>query len=212
MAKARLHGLYAVTPEIGDDDVLAGRVEQALRGGASLVQYRSKLPKKGHDRKRAGMLLLLCRRFGVPLIINDDIELASEVDADGVHLGRHDSGLAQARSVLGAAKLIGASCYDELQRARDAAQAGADYVAFGSMFPSSTKPNAVRASLDLLSVAKRELRVPVAAIGGITAGNAKRVIDAGADMVAVVSDLFECGDVAARARALTRLFEEGTRA
>jgi thiamine-phosphate pyrophosphorylase len=140
------------------------------------------------------------------LIVNDSVALAREVAADGVHLGREDGDVAAARRALGPAAVIGVSCYDELQRARDARAAGADYVAFGSFFPSPTKPGAVRASLDLLRQARRELDLALVAIGGIGAQNAAGLIDAGADALAVVSALFDATDVEAQARRISRLF------
>lgn len=212
MRNSRLRGLYAVTPEVDDDEVLARRAHEALIGGARLLQYRSKGFDRAQNAKRAAMLASVCRRFGVPLVINDDVDLVCEVGADGVHLGRDDMAVERARSVLGNKKLIGASCYDDLDRARAAVQAGADYVAFGSVYPSTTKPNASRASLELLAAARAELGVPIAAIGGITIATAGAVIDAGADLVAVIGDLFGSDDVAARARVFARLFEQGARA
>jgi thiamine-phosphate pyrophosphorylase len=201
-----IEGLYAVTPETADTDLLARKVEAAVRGGAVLVQYRN---KSGTDAGRIEQLRRLapvCRRHGARLIVNDSVGLAREIHADGVHLGRDDGDIAAARRALGPQAVIGVSCYDELPRAREAARAGADYVAFGSFFPSSTKPGAARASLDLLRQARRELDLPIVAIGGIDATNAGQLVDAGANALAVVSALFDATDVEAEARRIARLF------
>jgi thiamine-phosphate pyrophosphorylase len=155
---------------------------------------------------QARALLALCRRSRVPLIVNDHLDLALTVGADGVHLGAEDGSLATAREQLGPARILGASCYDRLELALEAERLGADYVAFGSFFPSGVKPGAVRASLTLLRDAKRRLSVPVVAIGGITLENAPQVIAAGADSVAVISALFGADDVRAAARRFSALF------
>jgi thiamine-phosphate pyrophosphorylase len=193
----KLRGLYAVTPE-GDD--VERKVRLALEGGIALLQYRS----KSINRSQAQAVVGLAREFGVPVIINDDVELALELGADGAHLGRDDGELSVARGRL-SGKLLGASCYNELALARAAVQAGADYVAFGSVFPSPTKPQAVRASLGLFKEA-RALGVPLAAIGGISLDNAPQLIAAGADLLAVVSDLFDAPDIRQRARDYGKLF------
>ena len=191
----KLRGLYAITP---DGPGLLDKVQRALEGGVSLLQYRR---KENASRDEARELLALARRHGVPLIVNDDIELALAIGADGVHLGRDDGELALARSRL-AGKLLGASCYDRPALARAAIAAGADYIAFGSVFSSPTKPAAVRAPLSLFN----DFRVPRCAIGGITLQNAPQVIAAGADMLAVISDLFDAPDIARQAAAYRKLF------
>jgi thiamine-phosphate pyrophosphorylase len=193
----KLRGLYAITPAAGD---LERKVRLALEGGVALLQYRS----QERDRAQAATIVRLARDYGVPVIINDDVELALELDAAGAHLGRDDGELPSARKRLGA-RILGASCYNQLERARNAVQAGADYVAFGSVFASPTKPQAVRAPLALFRDA-RTLGVPLAAIGGITLENAPQLIAAGADLLAVISDLFDAPDVRARARAYGKLF------
>lgn len=193
----KLRGLYAVTPEASD---LERKLQLALEGGIALVQYRS----KARDRAQASAIVRMARDFGVPVIINDDVELALELGAAGAHLGRDDGALGAARKRLGA-RILGASCYNELERARGAVQAGADYVAFGSVFASPTKPAAVRAPLSLFGQAKA-LGVPLAAIGGITLDNAPQLIAAGADLLAVITDLFDAPDIRARARAYGKLF------
>ena len=197
-------GLYAITPEELGADALLVRARAALEGGAAALQYRSKSPDAGARRDEARALLSMARAKRVPLLVNDDVELAASIDADGVHLGRDDAGLAAARRRL-PGKLIGASCYASLDLARAAVAAGADYVAFGSVFASPTKPGAVRAPLGLFREA-RALGVPLIAIGGITASNAAQLRDAGADGVAVISDLFDAVDVRGRAAEFARLF------
>jgi thiamine-phosphate pyrophosphorylase len=193
----KLRGLYAITPEASD---LERKVRPALEGGIALLQYRN---KRG-NRVQAAAIVRMARDYGVPVIINDDVELALELDAAGAHLGRDDGELRAARRRLGA-RLLGASCYDQLGRGQAAVQAGADYIAFGSVFPSPTKPQAVRAPLRLFGDAKA-LGVPLAAIGGITLENAPQLIAAGADLLAVITDLFDAPDIRARARAYGKLF------
>jgi thiamine-phosphate pyrophosphorylase len=204
----RLAGLYAITPESTDSDALIGKARAALEyshlGGWAALQYRSKAASAAQRAAEARALRELCRTRGVPFIVNDDLELALASDADGLHLGRDDCNLARARARLGA-KLLGASCYDSLQLARAAVAAGADYVAFGSVFPSTTKREAVPAPLALF-VAARPLGVPLVAIGGITLDNAGAAVRAGADCIAVISDLFDAPDIASRARAFAHLF------
>ena len=190
----KLRGLYAITP----DGVAPAKVRLALEGGIALLQYRS----KARDRAHAGAIVDLAREFGTPVIVNDDVELALELDAAGAHLGRNDGDLRAARSRL-KGRLLGASCYNDAALARAAVQAGADYVAFGSVFASSTKPNAVRAPLSLF---RDRLGVPKAAIGGITLENAPQLIAAGAELLAVISDLFDARDIRGRAREYAKLF------
>lgn len=201
-------GVYALTPETGDTPRLLAQVEAALAGGVAAVQYRDKSGDVARRHEQASELAALCRRFGVPLIVNDDLRLADLAGADGVHLGRDDGSLREARIILGPKKLIGASCYQSLDLALAAQADGADYVAFGSFFASPTKPDAPRARLDLLREATPAIRVPLVAIGGITLANASQLIDAGADAIAVLSALFDAPDVRASAQTLTRLFIE----
>jgi thiamine-phosphate pyrophosphorylase len=204
----RLKGLYAVTPDLADTADLLRRVGQALLGGVQLVQYRNKRADAALRREQAAALLAACRRHGARLVINDDLPLALSLGADGAHLGREDGDLAAARAALGPGRLLGVSCYDELERAREAKRIGADYVAFGSFFASPTKPAAVRAPLTLPAAAKAELGLPVCAIGGIALQNAPQLIAAGADLLAVISDLFEAPDIRARAAAYACLWQE----
>ncbi|HPI59632.1 thiamine phosphate synthase [Zoogloea sp.] len=202
-----LRGLYLVTPELADTDALLGAVACVLSARPAIVQYRSKLVDPALRREQASRLLALCRQARIPLVINDDLALALEIDADGAHLGRDDGDLAGARKALGPARILGASCYGEWARAEAAVAAGVDYVAFGAMFPSSTKPQAPLAPLEMLTRAKAEFGLPVAAIGGITLDNAPLLIAAGADLPAVISDVFSAPDPAARAAAYAGLFD-----
>ncbi|MDR2093790.1 MAG: thiamine phosphate synthase [Azoarcus sp.] len=201
-------GLYAVTPDEPDTGRMLAKVSRVLAARPCLLQYRNKPAATALRREQAERLLTLCRDAGVPLIVNDDLALALDLGADGVHLGRDDGDAVAARRALdaqGPGRILGVSCYDEWPRAVAGAAAGADYVAFGAMFASPTKPSAVRAPLALLGRARRELKVTVAAIGGITQANAGEVFAAGADLVAVVSDIFDAPDPGARAEAYRML-------
>jgi thiamine-phosphate pyrophosphorylase len=202
----RIRGLYAVTPDELDTDDLVRKVRMALAGGARVVQYRNKLADVALRREQAAALLVLCRAARTLLIVNDQLDLAESLDADGLHLGRDDMPIDIARARLGKDKVLGASCYDQLTLAVAACDAGADYVAFGSAFPSSTKPGAVRAPLSLYRKAKARLACPVVAIGGITIENAPGLIDAGADAVAVINALFDAPSVESRAREFAGMF------
>lgn len=199
-------GLYLVTPDEADSARLLAAVARVLPARPALLQYRNKLADAARRREEAQALAALCRGAGVRFIVNDDLALALAVGADGVHLGRDDGDPAAARAALGPGRLLGVSCYDEWARAVRGAAAGADYVAFGAMFVSPTKPQAVRAPFELLTRARRELGCGVAAIGGITLDNAGGVVAAGADLVAVISDVFAAADPPARALAYRRLF------
>lgn len=200
----RLRGLYFVTP--GNPAVRLELVLAALRGGARIIQYRDKGGDTEARRREAEAIRMQCRQAGALCLVNDDVELCTAIDADGVHLGEADAAIEAARARLGADRIIGASCYDDLPRAHAAAAAGADYVAFGSVYPSPTKPQARRANLDLLRLARGELEIPICAIGGITPANAGPVIAAGADMVAVIQGISASPDPEAAARALQALF------
>ena len=202
-----LTGLYAITPEASNSPAsLAAQVAQAIEGGARLIQYRDKHSDSQGRHDRGAALLRLCRDAGIPLIVNDDLALAVDLDADGVHLGRDDTDPRQARERLGDDAIIGVSCYDDWSLAEAAEQAGASYLAFGSFFPSLTKPQAVRADPRLLTEARRRLCIPPVAIGGITPQNGGSLIAAGARMLAVVTGVFDQPDIAAAARAYTNLF------
>jgi len=199
-------GLYAVTPDDADTGHLVAAVGDAISGGARLVQYRNKTASARLRLEQAHALKALCASRGAALIVNDHLDLALETGADGLHLGGEDGSCVEARRALGASKLIGVSCYDRIALAREAERDGADYVAFGSFFPSRVKPGAVRPPLELLTQAKRELGVPVVAIGGITIANAVPLIAAGADGVAVISAVFDAPDVSAAAAQFNALF------
>jgi thiamine-phosphate pyrophosphorylase len=203
---AGVAGLYAVTPDEPDTRKLLAGVEAALAGGASAVQYRNKSADGMLRLAQARALLAVCRRHGRPLIINDHVDLALELNADGLHLGADDGDLLRAKARLGDGKILGASCYDRLDSALEAQRAGATYVAFGSFFASGVKPGAVRAPLSLLAASRPLLSVPIIAIGGITLDNAPRLIEAGADGIAVISALFAAPDVEAAARSFAALF------
>lgn len=199
-------GLYAIadTATIGSD--LVSAVTAAIAGGAVLIQYRDKTADGERRHRDAAQLAQTCRDRGIALIINDDVELAAATGADGVHLGADDTAIQEARARLPGGAIIGVSCYDSLARAQQAARQGADYVAFGSVYPSPTKPGAVRAPLKLLSQARAQLSLPVVAIGGITPANTAAVIEAGANFVAVISGVFGHKDVTAAARTYAGCF------
>ena len=198
-----MHGLYAITPDLADTEALLRKVEEALKAGVAMLQYRNKIISKDKRLLQAKELAPLARGYGVPFIVNDDVEIALAVGANGAHLGNEDGDLAAARAKL-AGRILGASCYTDLEKARAAVRAGADYVAFGSVFPSPTKPEAVRAPLSLFG---NDVGVPLCAIGGITLENAPALIAAGADLLAVISDLFDAPDVGARAGDYRKLFQ-----
>ncbi|MBI3223350.1 MAG: thiamine phosphate synthase [Nitrosomonadales bacterium] len=192
---ARISGLYAITPDEQSTAELLHKVNLALLGGASVLQYRNKVADVTLRLEQAGALRELTRQFSVPLIINDDVVLARQVDADGVHLGDADGGVAEARAVLGGSKIIGVSCYNRAALACEAVSLGADYVAFGSFFPSRVKPEAVVATPHLLRLARAELAVPLVAIGGIDLQNAGQLLEAGAHALAVISAVFDALDI-----------------
>jgi thiamine-phosphate pyrophosphorylase len=203
--EAAIRGLYAVTPDEPDTARLCTRVTAAVSGGARLVQYRNKSASDALRFEQASALLAVCRRHGVPLIINDHLELAAQIGADGLHLGRDDGDAAAARARLPHA-LIGVSCYNEIDRALVAKRHGADYVAFGRFFASTTKPGDIRASLEMVAEARRVVALPIVAIGGITLENARSLVAGGVDALAVVSALFDSDDVAATARRFANLY------
>lgn len=200
-----MKGLYAITPDCASTEALERMVAQALAGGIDVLQYRNKQAGAGLRKEQAQALLRLARAKGVPLIVNDDVALAAEIDADGAHVGKDDGDVAAARRAL-PGKRVGASCYASLEMARAAIAEGADHVAFGSVFASGTKPAAIRAPLSLFTEAAN-LGVPLVAIGGITLGNAPLALAAGADCLAVITNLFGAQDVARRAAQYRGLFE-----
>jgi thiamine-phosphate pyrophosphorylase len=186
---AGVRGLYAVTPDLADTPLIAAKVGAAIAGGAAVVQYRNKAASAALRREQAERLADICRQGDALFVVNDDARLARDVSADGVHLGEDDGSLAAVRALVGEAMLIGVSCYNAFDRAEAAVADGADYVAFGSFYPSRVKPGARRADVALLRAATA-LGVPVVAIGGITAANARALVEAGAGAVAVISDVF----------------------
>ncbi len=204
--KKTVSGLYAVTPDLADTALLLELTRAALAGGARFFQYRNKIADESLRLEQASALRALCRDCDATLIINDHVDLAYEIDAHGVHVGADDAAVATARARLGPDKIIGASCYNTMQRARDAAAQGADYVAFGSFFASPVKPGAVRAPLSLLREARQQVALPIVAIGGITDANGPALVAAGADAIAVISALFAAPDVEAAAREFCRMF------
>ncbi len=199
-------GLYAITPDDNDTTRLLERVETVLAAGTAWLQYRNKAADPALREQQASALLPLCRHHGVALIINDDWRLAAAIGADGAHLGEDDGELATARSTLAEGAILGASCYADLALAQRAAAAGADYIAFGAFFPSPTKPNARRAGLDLLRDSAA-LGLPRVAIGGITPDNARPLVEAGADLLAVISGVFDAADPAAAVRRYLACFD-----
>ena len=201
-------GLYAITQtEHKSTDTIVIEVEAALRGGAVVVQYRDKKPRDADHL--ASQLLMLCKQYKVPLLINDDVELALRVGADGVHLGREDGSIERARQRLGEDAILGVSCYDSVEYAQQAQAQGATYVAFGRFFPSSSKPLALPASFETLRLAKQMLTIPIVAIGGILPENGSLLLEAGADLLAVIGGLFNDQPEQA-AKTYQALFERST--
>jgi thiamine-phosphate pyrophosphorylase len=212
MTQARrrvIKGLYAITPDEPDTAKLLHQVAQALRGGAGALQYRNKLAEAPLRLEQAKALRDLTLQFSAIFIVNDDVQLASQVSADGVHLGGEDGDIAAARAVLGRDSLIGASCYNRAPLAVEAVRQGADYVAFGAFFPSSVKPGAVAAEVAMLQSVRHELKVTVVAIGGITIENGGQLVKAGADALAVISALWQAPDIEQAAKEFSKLFEQG---
>ncbi|MGB4811911.1 MAG: thiamine phosphate synthase [Methylophilaceae bacterium] len=202
----KIQGLYAITPDTADTALLLTKVEAALQGGVSVLQYRNKAANYKLQMQQARAILPLCQHFNVPLIINDSVELCLTLNADGVHLGADDGNLAEVRAKIGQHKILGASCYNRFDLALSAQQAGADYVAFGACFASSTKPKAFVADLALFNQARAQLNIPSVAIGGITTENGNQVIQAGANAIAVINALFSADDIKRKAQQFSALF------
>jgi len=198
----KIVGLYGIT--VDNDSELQARVKAVLEGGGNVIQYRDKSNLPGRE-ETAEKLIEMCREFGATFIINDDIDLALAVNADGVHLGKYDLDIKAARNKIGD-KIIGVSCYNKLELALEAEQQGADYVAFGRFFPSVTKPEAVPAEICLLKEAKERLFLPIVAIGGITTANAETLIQAGASSIAVIDGLFNQQNIKRTAEEFSKLF------
>lgn len=207
MCRKKLTGLYAITDaSVSDTQRIISSVEQALRGGARIIQYRDKSNNQKQRLDTCHALRKITNNFDAVFIVNDDVRLALATGADGLHLGQDDPRLPEARNILGEKSIIGISCYDRFNLAEQAINEGADYIAFGRFFPSHTKPDAVAAELNLLERAKQELDIPVVAIGGITTENGGKLIQAGADMLAVVDGIFGQPDIEATARQYCSLF------
>jgi len=201
-----LSGLYVITDDNLSGPNLLEHVQQAIKGGATLVQYRNKANQSAIKEMTARSLLELCRDHRVPLLINDDVELAVTIGADGVHLGQTDTRLIEARQLLGPGAIIGVTCHASLQLAKQAQQQGASYVAFGRFFDSLTKPDASPATINFLSQAKHQLTLPVCAIGGITADNAATLLNAGADLLAVIHGVFGQKHILKAAQSYSKLW------
>ena len=183
-------GLYAITQTEGKkSETIINDVHTVLKGGVAVIQYRNKNTQDSIDL--ANEILTLCKEHQVPLIINDDAKLAQKIGANGVHLGKNDGEIAEARKILGSSAIIGVSCYNDIKLALQATTQGVDYVAFGRFFPSSTKPLASPANIDTLWLAKQKINLPIVAIGGILPENGGQLLSAGADILAVVGGLFD---------------------
>ncbi|MBB5392592.1 MULTISPECIES: thiamine phosphate synthase [unclassified Herbaspirillum] len=202
-----VRGLYIVTPDWDDTEQLVSATEQAIRGGAALVQYRHKNADEVLRREQASALLHVCRRHNTPFIVNDHVELCLALDADGIHVGGTDASVAEVRARVGRDKIVGASCYGTLQLARDAHAAGASYVAFGGFYPSRVKKYAFKTAPEIVAESKREIPLPVVVIGGMTQENCLPLIAQGADMVAAISSVYMAPqDAQAAARGFAGLF------
>ena len=199
-------GLYAITPDISDTSLLLDKVEKALIGGIALLQYRDKISNASEKTYRAKAIHTLCLQHSVPLIINDDPELALACEAEGVHLGQTDGSIQHARALLGDSAMIGITCHHNIALAITAEQQGADYVAFGRFFNSSTKPGTPLATIDTLINAKRNICIPIVAIGGITVDNVRPIISAGASFTAVVDSLFSSTNISSMCKVFHNLF------
>ena len=204
-----IKGLYAVTPDEKDLFALSSKVESCIRGGARLIQYRSKGLSKTEQNKQAREIKMVCDRYKVPLIINDNVELCRIINANGVHLGEDDDSLEKARLVLGPSKIIGVSCYNSIDRVRKAVDRGATYIALGACFPSKTKPHAPTASLDLIDLVLKNFKIPVVAIGGINLENIELLTNKGISCVALINSLFKSKDIEGTARQFTGLLKSG---
>jgi thiamine-phosphate pyrophosphorylase len=203
-----MKGLYIVTPDWDDTQKLLDVTEMALRGGAALVQYRHKTADETLRREQAECLLALCRSYQRPLIVNDYADLCLVIGADGVHVGGTDQSVAEVRGMVGPDKIVGASCYGDLQLARDAYRNGASYVAFGGFYLSRVKKYPVTTPPNIIGQVKAEMPLPVVAIGGMTEENAVPLVACGADMVAVISSVYFTADPELAARGFVRLFDQ----
>ena len=201
-----IKGLYAITPDMADLNTLIQKTQSAIEGGAFMVQYRSKIQDHDVKMQQCAAILRLCREYEIPCIVNDDVDMCRSLEADGVHLGEKDDNIAEVRRILGEDAIIGSSCYDQLERAKQAQKEGASYVAFGAMYPTSTKPNAPRATIGLLREANSQIQIPIVALGGITVNNAHDVIETGVDAIAVINSLYESHSIKETAETLSQMF------
>jgi len=205
--RKKFTGLYAITDaSVSDSQKIIVSVEQTLRGGANVIQFRDKSNNQKQRLETCLALRKLTKQFNAVFIINDDIKLTLLTKADGIHLGQNDSSLTEARNQLGEKTIIGISCYNRFDLAELATKEGANYIAFGRFFPSRTKPNTETAEIKLIQQAKQELDIPVVAIGGITAKNGGALIGAGADMLAVVDGIFGQTNIEAATKDYQALF------
>lgn len=202
-----LRGLYLITPNWDDTDQLLTVTEKAMQAGVCLLQYRHKTASKALRRIQAEALLALCRRYAVPFIINDHIQLCLDLDADGVHVGGTDISVAQACALVGKDKMVGASCYGDLQLAREAQAQGASYVAFGGFYPSLVKQYPVTTAPEIVNAAKSEISLPIVVIGGMSLSLARPLVQRGADMVAVISSVYQAEDPESACREFVALFQ-----
>jgi thiamine-phosphate pyrophosphorylase len=206
----QINGLYVITDEkLIPRKRFVETVEKAIKGGAKIVQLREKKSSRDEILRLAGELLKLTRRYNVPLIINDNLEIARDLAAEGVHLGQDDASLAEARRVLGNSAIIGVSCYSSIERGIEAYKQGADYLAFGTPFFTPTKPDRQPTSFEILKEAKRVIpKIPIFAIGGITPQNVGSVLETGVDGIAVITSVFGSSDPEKVSRQLSAFFEE----
>ncbi|MDZ4297994.1 MAG: thiamine phosphate synthase [Moraxellaceae bacterium] len=202
----KISGLYAITDHALLGDQLVSAVTAAIEGGARIIQYRDKSQDHTRRLREANALRQLCQQHELPLLINDDVELALAVNADGVHLGQQDGGIAAARARLGATAIIGVTCHNRIDFAEQATAQGASYLAFGAIYPSQSKPQALRCPLAILRQAKQQFNLPLVAIGGISADNIAPVIAAGASACAVIANLWQSVDICQQARILSKEF------
>ena len=202
-----IKGLYAITPDERDLFALSSKVESCIKGGARLIQYRSKELSKIERNKQAREIKIVCDYYKVPLIINDDVELCRILDANGVHLGENDDSLDKARLVLGPSKIIGVSCYNSIDRVKNAVDNGVTYIALGACFPTITKPNAPIASLDLIALVLEKFKIPIVAIGGINLENIELLTNKGISCIAVINSLFKKKDIEGTARQFSSLIK-----
>ena len=203
-----IKGLYAITPDEKNLSILKSKVESSIKGGATLVQYRSKILSKNEQKKQAEEIKKICDYYQIPLIINDDIELCSILNADGVHLGENDENLEKARFILGPEKIVGVSCYNSIDRVKISQDKGATYIALGACFQSATKPNAPIASADLIALVLKNFQVPLVAIGGITLENIDLIIKEGVECCAVINSLFKSQDIEGTAKQFSSHLEK----